>query len=206
MDYSIDVFISYKRDKWQDRWLTKHFLERFNFCMNQEVSARLQRPAVIFFDQSRIRRELRTGVLQPDGGIEPGALWRNELERAIKISRCMVGLWSPMYFGSTWCRREWLSFASRPGQPLVPASVYDGKHFPERAREFQMIDLSEYVLQGIDRTDRFSEFEQEVRLLAEAAAEKVANPPPFCNWPIEPDGVAPAPRPIKLQSLTNVSE
>jgi TIR domain len=206
MDYSIDVFISYRRQKWQDKWLATHFLQRFEFCLNEEIFARLRRPAVIFFDQSRIRRELRTGALQALDGIEPGSLWRTELEQAIKSSRCMVGLWSPTYFGSDWCTREWTSFADRPGGPLVSASVYDGKFFPPAAREFQLLDLSEYVSLGIDKTDRFSEFEQQVKLLAEAVAEKAANAPEFCDWPIATSGVPQTPHPIKLPSLTNVSE
>ena len=33
MAYSIDVFISYKRQRWQDRWMTTHFLDRFTYCL-----------------------------------------------------------------------------------------------------------------------------------------------------------------------------
>jgi hypothetical protein len=203
MAYSIDVFISYKRQKWQDRWMATHFLERFTYCVNEEISGRLGRDAELFFDQTGVRPELRTGSLQSAGGIEPGTQWREVLEQAIKHSACMVGLWSPTYFQSHWCRSEWQSFAARPGGPLVSASVYDGKHFPAEARAFQTVDLSEYVLLGIDKTDKFSEFERLVKLLAEAVAEKVANAPPFRDWPIVAGADLPPATAIKLPTLTD---
>jgi hypothetical protein len=206
VDYAFDVFISYKRHRYQNRWLTKHFLGAFEFFLEQEVQARLARPPSVFFDQSKVRPEILAGALQNGGGIEPGTRWQEELERAIKTSRCMVGLWSPTYFGSRWCRREWRSFAGRPKLPLVPASVYDGNDFPPEARAIERIDLSTFVLQGIDRTDRFADFEERVRLLAESVAEKVQTAPPFQDWIVADPGPDPVGRLLVLPSLADAPQ
>src|SRR5271165_7140485 len=115
MPYQYDIFISYHRQKFQDEWLIEHFLDRFEFLVTEEIAGLCGRPSSgIFFDQREVNPAIRTGTFRSGRRIEPGDNWRKELETAIKTSRCLVGLWSPMYFLSRWCRTEWRSFEKRP--------------------------------------------------------------------------------------------
>lgn len=44
------------------------------------------------------------------GSIEVGDRWPDMLKEGLVLSRYMVGVWSPMYFQSSWCVSEWKSF------------------------------------------------------------------------------------------------
>jgi hypothetical protein len=182
--YRYDIFISYRRQKFQDEWLTEHFLKTFDFYVSEEVAGVCGRETTIFFDQLEVNPAIRTGTLCNGSGIEPGDNWKNALERAIKTSRCLLGLWSPMYFLSPWCNTEWRSFAYRPTTPLVASSVYDGSYFPPDARGHQEVDLNDFVQVGRGLIDgaKSSEFHARVKLLAQAVAVKVRDAPHFDQW------------------------
>ena len=73
----------------------------------------------------------------------------NDLGTALKHSRCIVCLWSPLYFRSKWCVSEWLTFVEREklvdAELVMPASFFDGKNFPEAATARQFADFSAYA-------------------------------------------------------------
>lgn len=103
-DYTFDIFISYKRDKWGvfDEWLNIHFIPLFMSHVSQAITAHSNRlPLPVFFDQAKITDDLRRL-----DGIEPGEEWRKALENAIKVSRCVVALWSPEYFFPNGARKS----------------------------------------------------------------------------------------------------
>lgn len=111
MEYIHDVFISYKRDKWGifDGWLIDHFIPLFMFHAGNAIAEHSKRKMrSVFFDQATLPDNVRR--LE---GIEPGQEWQLELESAIRTSRCVLALWSPEYFLSTWCQREWQSQEQR---------------------------------------------------------------------------------------------
>jgi hypothetical protein len=209
MPYEYDIFISYHRQKFQDEWLTEHFLERFEYLVSEEIAGLCGRVSSgIFFDQREVNATIRTGTFRSGRGIEPGDNWRKALETAIKTSRCLVGLWSPMYFLSRWCRTEWRSFENRPKTPFVPLSVYDGKYFPVEAQAYQKIDLSDFVQvgKGLKDGEKSGEFQARVKLLAEAVALKVKDAPPFADWPVVQDPAPDPPDPtIPLTSLADAA-
>src|SRR3569623_899980 len=87
MAYQSDVFLSYLTEKPSGTWVHEHFLPYFK----HQLGNALNRPAVIFVDRE---------------GIHSGQKWPSRLKEALATSRCIVGIWSQMYFQSEWCRNE----------------------------------------------------------------------------------------------------
>src|SRR5436309_15438351 len=93
-DYEYDVFFSYKRQSLTLDW-TKKVAEILQFWLTQELGGRY---AKLFVDEDCI---------------EVGDRWPEKLQQGLKLSRCMVCVWSPSYFQSSWCVSEWKSFLER---------------------------------------------------------------------------------------------
>ncbi|MFC4956564.1 TIR-like protein FxsC [Streptomyces mauvecolor] len=66
-----------------------------------------------------------------DRGPRPGGAWSEQLGRSLASCRVFVPLFSPRYFASEWCGKEWYAFAqrairhraatNRPADAIVPA-------------------------------------------------------------------------------------
>ena len=166
MSYKYDIFISYKRHPMWDPWFVslKEWLEPW-------LSQELHREASIFLDQEDIKT---------------GDDWREKISSALAQSRCMVCVWSPLYFQSQWCVAEWQSFAKRcdmfKRDLVVPARYHDGEHYPEAAQAIESADFSKYT----SLSPRFwdselaLEFEQKVlRGFAITVRNAVSNAPEF---------------------------
>jgi hypothetical protein len=132
-DYKWDVFFSYRRAKETRAWMD-NFAKRISYW----ISTDLGRPAQIFIDES---------------SIELGELWSETLKEAVQSSRCMVGILSPLYFESHWCRWELGSFWARgekfhgDGSALIaPVRFHDGDGFPHQIKDVAMYDVREYAL------------------------------------------------------------
>lgn len=177
MGYEYDIFVSYVHDGQMQGWVTQHlvpFLESF-------VGNALNRPTNLFVDRT---------------GIRSGESWPPKLQRALAKSRCMVGVWSPLYFHSEWCRREVATMlhretqygfrtVNRPGGLVIPVTVFDGKFFPRRAKEIQCLDCRKYWIigEGFVRTERFVEFQDVLRTWAEDVASVIEQAPDWdANW------------------------
>jgi FxsC-like protein len=90
-----EFFLSYTRSNYSD------YLQRFFDDLSQAVrdTRGLPRNAVVgFFDQNEI---------------ELGAEWDETIRKALMTSRVMVGVYSPAYFKSSYCGREWQAFHHR---------------------------------------------------------------------------------------------
>jgi len=144
MAYQFDAFFSYKRDPESDDW-HERAKDKLTFWLKQYLG---RSDVSIFFD----REDIRTG-----------ARWHMRLTEALKTSRCLVCLWSPLYFTSKWCVSEWKTFEVRSkesGRDLVlPAAYFDGQTFPRDARAVQFRDFSKYA----STMPRFWETEAAVR-------------------------------------------
>jgi len=133
-DYEYDVFFSYKRHPQMLDW-TRRVYELFKFQLTLELGGIEAR---VFFDEREI---------------EVGQRWPDELRGAIRQSKCLVCIWSPIYFQSTWCVSEWRSFLAREQalganekiQLIAPLKYHDGEHFPQEARDTQWRDVSEFT-------------------------------------------------------------
>jgi hypothetical protein len=167
------VFFSYKRDPESDAW---HLRVRDKLAHWLKMD--LNRADVkIFLDTEDIRT---------------GQRWHSKLETALRTSKCIVCIWSPLYFKSKWCVSEWTSFEQR-GQALgldlvVPARYYDGDHYPQLAQDRQSRDFSDFAstMPRFWDTDHAVEFEFTLlRPFARDLAASIRLAPQFDpNFPI----------------------
>jgi TIR domain len=171
MDYQFDVFLSYLRQKPCDGWVRDHFLPYFQF----QLGNALNRPLTIFVDTDEIH---------------VGQKWPNRLREALAHSRCLVGIWTPLYFHSKWCRIESAIFAHREKQLgigqnddsdglIAGIKVNDGIHFPEFAKESQYADFERYFFDGpgFTKSERYVEFQEAIPPLCTDVARIIDNVP-----------------------------
>jgi TIR domain len=167
MAYEYDAFFSYKRDRESDEW-HERVKNKLIFWLKQE----LQRQDVrIFFDTEEIRT---------------GARWRQKLADALKKSRCIVCVWSPLYFQSQWCISEWKTFIQREQQTqrdlVMPASYFDGETFPPDATAKQFLDFSTFAstMPKFWETELAVHFEEQLlKPFAHDLAAMVRSAPPY---------------------------
>jgi hypothetical protein len=172
-DYAYDVFFSYKRHGLTIDW-TRNFQKQLEFWLSQEIG----RAVDMFVDVDTI---------------EIGDQWPVRLQEAIRLSRCMVCVWSPMYFQSSWCVSEWKSFLERekivnvsPHGLIAPIRFHDGDYFPEEAQQVQSLDLRPFAstLPAFWNSPRSVELEDQIKLLAVSVAKMLKRVPPFrTDWP-----------------------
>jgi hypothetical protein len=173
MPYTYDVFLSYSHDYPFGQWVSDPFLPLFKGYLK----AALNREPDLFVDRE---------------GIDAGSTWELKLKYALANSRCLVGVWSPNYFLSRWCKFECVVMLhresrlgyrtrNRPGGLVIPVSVHDGEKFPDYARSIQFPDWRRYarVGEGFKKTEAYSEFQEKVSEFADAVARAVENAPPW---------------------------
>lgn len=167
MDYQYDVFFSYKRDIQSDGW-HREVMEKLRFWLQHY----LEKPRVdVFFDTE----DIRTGIR-----------WRAKLVDALKRSRAIVCVWSPLYFQSQWCVSEWKTFMKRETdfdrELVLPASFIDGESFPPEAKAKQIMDFSDYTSTAARfwETSIAVDFEnRRLKPFAKDVAALVRGAPPF---------------------------
>jgi TIR domain len=190
MVYSHDVFISYRREQFQNAWMIEHFLPRLRAHLANEIAAECNSQlGSIFFDQTGVDAKIQTGLAGANG-IEPGENWKNALRSAIRLSKCMIGLWSPTYFMSPWCNIEWRSFEARRPKAkvpiVIPISVFNAKRLPPEAQEYQVIEMDDYVIDGpsLRESRIFVDFNKALKLVAANVAQAVCHAPAFEDWKV----------------------
>lgn len=168
MSYKYDIFVSYKRHNKTNAWHLG-LLEILEVWLSQE----LQRDARIFFDSEDIKT---------------GDRWKEKLAEALLHSRCLLCLWSPMYFQSKWCVVEWQAFLEREercgGGLIIPANIHDGTHYPNAAKAIQSRDFSRFASTSPRFWDSHLalEFEQDhLKSFAEELRQAILASPEFCN-------------------------
>jgi len=167
MSYEYEAFFSYKRDPESDDWHAK-VKTKLEFWLKQE----LKKPNVrIFFDTEEIRSGMR---------------WRQKLATALKQSRCIVCVWSPLYFQSKWCVSEWKTFLAREEKTkkdlVMPASYFDGETFPPQASARQFPKFNDYAstMPSFWTTALADTFERErLRPFAHELAAMITNAPEY---------------------------
>ena len=190
IDYRFDVFFSYKRNSLTLAW-TRMVHQRLRFWLSEE----LNRDATLFVDEDCI---------------ETGDRWPQSLRDALAASRCMVCVWSPSYFRSTWCISEWASFRERekrlaidPHGLIAPLRYHDGEHFPQEARETQWTDVAPWAstVPAFWASSRALELEDALKAFAKGVAAMIGRAPQFqADWPVVERDAAPAAK-IELARL-----
>ncbi|HZI19738.1 MAG TPA: toll/interleukin-1 receptor domain-containing protein [Pyrinomonadaceae bacterium] len=180
MPYTHDVFLSYSHDYPFGEWVVDPFLPLFKGYLTAALNRNpnpLNREPVIFIDRE---------------GVRTGSTWPLRLRSALACSRCLVGVWSPNYFLSRWCKFECVVMLHRerklgyrtvvkPDGLVIPVSVHDGESFPDYARAIQIMDWGRYarVGEGFKRTEAYVEFQEKVSDFANDVAQAVKNAPPW---------------------------
>jgi hypothetical protein len=145
-----------------------------------------------------------------DTDLRPGGEWPTELSRALASCRVFVPLYSPRYFDSVHCGKEWSAFSERaraqtPGDGggtsrMIPAlwRPVDPSHLPERARDlrFDHAELGELYAQlgfyQLMKLARYRDaYEEAVHHLAKRIVD-VAERTPASPW-----------RPARYDTLEN---
>jgi hypothetical protein len=176
MDYEYDLFLSYRRGAPVGDWVRNHFLPELKNWLPLELG----RPARIFVD---------------DESIALGSSWPTALQNALRMSRCLLAVWSPDYFWHEWCVAEWQSMRERarrldlrdPGTIVLPVVFHDGDNFPEEAKDTQSLDFRPHSIHvpAFAQTTRYVDFIEAVKRLCAHLAPCVKKAPLWQpDWPI----------------------
>ena len=181
MPYINDVFISYKRGRINEQWLTDIFLPIFSNFLNDALPF----DPKIFVDRT---------------GLTPGVLFRDELFINLLYSKCIVSIWSPPYFRkSEWCVKEFLTMKHRQeifqlSQLTMPKTLIwsvlyrDVEPIPEFADGITYLDYTDYNLVGdaFFKTEKYLSFQTKIEADIRTIAEIINNVPPLpASWETE---------------------
>jgi hypothetical protein len=165
MDYTYDVFISYRRHREWTPWTREHVYSLLDAYLTQELG----RSPRIFIDER----------------IEPGVDWPTRLAIALSRARVLLPVFSRDYFGSDWCIHELDLMHGRLRQfpqscLIVPVIGHDGDLIPEEIKRLQSFDLSAFRNTDLQRrTPRFEKFSDSVKDLAPHVATAIGSAPDF---------------------------
>ena len=173
MGYKNDVFISYSH-RYQG-WLQSTFLELFEHYLSETVNFDVK----IFVDYQ---------------GIKGGDDWNNRIKHELIHSKCLVSIYSPAYFRSEWCVKEFaiMDFRqkeygfrtmSNPDGLVIPINIFDGEHFPKYATSIQYEDFREFNKDGIKNTSLYLPFQNKLESWVTNVAKAIQSAPTWDkNW------------------------
>jgi hypothetical protein len=176
--YVNDVFISYTHRGAVQKW-TQYFYE----LLEDWLPNYLPYQPKIFIDWE----------------IEGGTEWPAELQSELKSSRCMLAIWSPVYFLSKWCMAEFESFRDRekmlhlrteqkPSGLIYPVLFTSPPvYLPTQVKTIHYNDLSRWAITSpaFKYTPIHVEFENRVKKLCSELAKMILNAPDWRDdWPI----------------------
>jgi NAD-dependent oxidoreductase involved in siderophore biosynthesis len=163
MSYEFEVFLSYRRGERlqpggafdlapEGRWVHNVFLSKFRTALDNAYPG------------------ARIAI---DADIPPGAPWDATLKKWVLRSKCLVAVWSSMYFRSEYCRSEFHTILDREKpraandeptlrRSIVPIAWSDGIWYDDEAkasqylRDFVEFNAFEKPLEDEDRVARLS--------------------------------------------------
>ncbi len=181
-DYKNDVFVSYTHLGAVYQWIPALY-KLLEFWLPDELGYKPK----IYIDKQ----------------LETGTHWPSELQQELKVSRCLLAIWSKVYFKSPWCIAELESFRAREhllglgkGQktlgliyPVLFTKPLEKppEYLPPKFRKVQYIDLSDWTITspGFESTALHVEFEQQVKKLCPVLAKMILSAPTWqADWPI----------------------
>jgi hypothetical protein len=178
VDYSNDIFISYRRDPETRSWLRNHFIPLLELRVRQELG--------------------RAPVLFVDDQLESGISWPSQLGIELGGSRVLIALWAKDYFASRWCTEETVLMLGReqecgfrtdqnPRGLVIPAVIHDGTEFPESLSNIQKFEIQHLFNVRMARdSPRAEELDAILASQAPAVAAAIEAAPPWRQeWPLE---------------------
>lgn len=176
MNYTYDIFISYKRNPEADQWIKEHFEP----LLAHSVELELGYPPKIFRDNR----------------LAEGGSWPVDLGRALGSSKVLVSLWTKTYFHSEWCVREMATMLEReqeigyrsdavPNVLVLPSVLHDCDPLPNEVAHIQYGVLRSFFNVRMRRDSTKAELLADA--LTEAApaiARAIEQAPPWqAAWP-----------------------
>jgi len=182
MNYTHDVFISYRRVRKLRDWIEKYFYGQFRDALELELG----REPRLFWDEE---------------GVSEGDLWEEKILDGLKSAICMVSILSKPYFQSPWCLAEWQTFWKRSevvdlklSSLIFPIRWHDGDDYPDFAKAIKPIDFREYAVTAaaFEFTQQFLDYEVMLKRFAEIVSERVQKAPAYSDqWPVvKPDNIS----------------
>lgn len=174
MPYQFDVFISYKRGRINDQWLTEIFLPFFESYLDDELPHRPK----IFLDKT---------------GLTPGVDFNNELFQNLICSKCLVAICSPPYFRrSEWCIKEFLTMKymqeyyklgvhTVPRTLIWPVIYREIQPLPDIIKNINFLDYSEFNVVGeaFFKSEKSLKFQEKLQEDISTISDIILNVPPL---------------------------
>jgi len=173
MAYEYDIFLSYNRQFPYGEWVNEIFYPLFKPYIDEA----LNKDVKIFKDSEEIKT---------------GNDWTLKIRNALIKSRMMVSIFTPAYFRSEWCMREFSTIYYRqkslgfltlqnPTGLIVPVKIFDGQHFPEYACNLQMLNCIAYnrVGAGVKQTPLYIDLQGKLQDWVNDVADAFDKTPDF---------------------------
>jgi len=177
MEYQYDVFLSYNRKFPHGQWVNEIFYPLFKSYLDEALNSDVK----IFKDSQEI---------------QSGNDWGLKIRKALITSKIMVSIFSPSYFRSEWCMKEFSTIYHRqkelgfltllnPTGLIIPVKIFDGEHFPDYANSLQMLNCIDFnrVGPGVMQTNLYIDLQGKLQDWIYDVAEALKQAPPFNdNW------------------------
>jgi hypothetical protein len=176
VNYTHDIFISYRRNSETLAWIKQHFLPLLTLRVDMELG----RTPTVFIDEQ----------------VETGTSWPQALGTALGCSRTLIALWTGNYLSSVWCSTELshmvareheadLRSAQRPHGVVIPAFIHDGNRFPAELGYMQRFEIQQcFNVRMAPNSPRAEELDAALAAQAPAIAACIDNAPAFRSaWP-----------------------
>lgn len=184
--YRYEAFLSYKRHPLTDEW-HRELMLRIQYWLSQELG---MQDVPIFFD-TRV--------------IPNGMLFAQEIDDALRASKVIIAVMSPLYFTSTHCLTEIGTFMDREdhlqkarGSLISCARFHDGASYPAPFSQMQAEDFAPFAntAKAFWISQDSVAFEQLIRTFATAVANKIRAAPPWdSGFPAPPSNPGGPPQP-----------
>lgn len=177
MAYKYDVFLSYNRKFPHGDWVNDLFYPLFKSYLDDALNKDVQ----IFKDSQEI---------------QTGNDFNLKIRNALVHSKIMVSIFSPSYFRSEWCMREFSTIFHRqkslgfltlenPAGLIIPLRLFDGEHYPDYARSLQMLDCIDFNMVGpcVKQAQIYLDLQKKLQVWVYEVAKAVNSAPNFdSNW------------------------
>jgi TIR domain len=198
MAYEYDIFLSYNRKFPHGDWVNDIFYPLFKSYIDEALNEDVK----IFKDSQEI---------------QSGYDWKLKIRSALIKSKVMVSIFSPSYFRSEWCMREFSTIYQRqkelgfltlqnPTGLIIPIKIFDGEHFPEYASTLQMLNCIDFnrVGPGVKQTNLYIDLQGKLQTWVYDVAYALGNAPNFDSQWMNEDWVEKAFDKLKTEKLPTI--